>query len=43
MSGGGRNDYFDFKTSKQIFGFNDEKCSGAQSNVIGGVQQNNSL
>lgn len=43
MSGGGRHDYLDFKTSKQMFGFNYEKCSGAESNNNGGVYQNNSL
>ncbi len=43
ISGGGRHGYFDFQTSKQMFGFNYEKCSGAVSNNIGGVYQNKSL
>ena len=37
------NNNFDFQTSKQIFGFDYEKGSGAQSNIITRVQQNNSL
>lgn len=37
------NNNFDFQTSPQIFGSHYEKCSGAQSNIISGVQQNNSL
>lgn len=41
--GGGVCDYFDFKTSKQMFGFIYEKCSDAESNNIWGVYQNNSL
>lgn len=32
--GGGVCDYFDFKTSKQMFGFIYEKCSDAESNNI---------
>lgn len=36
-------DYFDFKTSKQMFGFIYEKCSDAESNNIWRVYQNNSL
>lgn len=31
---GGGGDYFDFKTSKQMFGFIYEKCSDAESNNI---------
>lgn len=31
---GERHDYFNFKTSKRMFGFNYEKCSGAESNNI---------
>lgn len=41
--GGVGGDYFDFKTSKQMFGFIYEKCSDAESNNIWGVYQNNSL
>lgn len=37
------NNNFDFQTSKQIFGSDYEKLSGAQSNIITRVQQNNSL
>lgn len=33
----------DCQTSRQIFGFNYEKCAGAESTMTGGVLQNNSL
>lgn len=41
--GGGAGNHADSETSRQIFGFNYEKCAGAESNMTGGVLQNNSL
>lgn len=41
--GGGGGDHADSETSRQIFGFNYKKCAGAESNMTGGVLQNNSL
>lgn len=35
--------HVDCETSRQIFGFNYEKCAVAESNMTGGVVQNNSL
>lgn len=41
LSGRGKQDYIDFRS--QMFGFNYEKCSDAETNNISGDYQNNSL